>query len=302
MLLRKHCERVASLVNASPYPVSLCSLSFTYNQIFQPQTQHKHLGLAHIVSLSLDSQQHKNQYDRAASFAIEEGRHSSVFINISKVSWLWLPPTYTANSLHRRSCSHNYIEHWRTKQPQAVNLRKIEAGVDVHTTTALRNIPKRVDFEDLKLFLNAICEGHYDFSYLRIDILCGIYFSTYILHVLLQQIKMPAFFGKVKKVLCCGYEEEQEIPINQRVEVELASLLKLERALINNRPVPPLNLEDTSVTESKQLLPHCADGVKISSSIETAMAGCGEDDDGARSFMINKWSYRVTDGGGGRGR
>ncbi|KEQ71137.1 hypothetical protein M436DRAFT_52047 [Aureobasidium namibiae CBS 147.97] len=33
----------------------------------------------------------------------------------------------------------------------------------------LRNIPNRVDFEDLKLFLDETSGGHYDFSYLRID-------------------------------------------------------------------------------------------------------------------------------------
>ncbi|KAG9588115.1 hypothetical protein KCU77_g7467, partial [Aureobasidium melanogenum] len=61
------------------------------------------------------------------------------------------------------------MEYWRFNQPQTVNLRKIEAGVDVRTTIMLRNIPNRVDFEDLKLFLDATSEGHYDFSYLRID-------------------------------------------------------------------------------------------------------------------------------------
>ncbi|KAH0371565.1 hypothetical protein KCU65_g1688, partial [Aureobasidium melanogenum] len=61
------------------------------------------------------------------------------------------------------------MEYWRFNQPQTVNLRKIEAGVDVRTTVMLRNIPNRVDFEDLKLFLDATSEGHYDFSYLRID-------------------------------------------------------------------------------------------------------------------------------------
>jgi hypothetical protein len=61
------------------------------------------------------------------------------------------------------------MEFWRWNQPQTVNLDKIEAGIDVRTTIMLRNIPNRVDFEDLKLFLDATSEGHYDFSYLRID-------------------------------------------------------------------------------------------------------------------------------------
>jgi hypothetical protein len=33
----------------------------------------------------------------------------------------------------------------------------------------LQNMPDRVDFEDLKLSLDATSEGHYDFLYLRID-------------------------------------------------------------------------------------------------------------------------------------
>ncbi|KAI4716730.1 hypothetical protein E4T48_07034, partial [Aureobasidium sp. EXF-10727] len=58
---------------------------------------------------------------------------------------------------------------WKFNQPQTVNLQKIEAGIDVRTTIMLRNIPNRVDCEDLKAFLDATSEGHYDFSYLRID-------------------------------------------------------------------------------------------------------------------------------------
>ncbi|CAD0091200.1 unnamed protein product [Aureobasidium vineae] len=46
---------------------------------------------------------------------------------------------------------------------------KIEAGIGVRTTIMLRNIPNRVNFEDLKLFQDATSEGHYDFPYLRID-------------------------------------------------------------------------------------------------------------------------------------
>jgi hypothetical protein len=61
------------------------------------------------------------------------------------------------------------LEFWRWNQPQTVNLNKIEAGIDVRTTIMLRNIPNRVDFEDLKSFLDETSEGHYDFSYLRID-------------------------------------------------------------------------------------------------------------------------------------
>jgi hypothetical protein len=42
--------------------------------------------------------------------------------------------------------------------------------VPIRTTIMLRNIPNRVDFQDLELFLDATSEGQYDFSYLRIDI------------------------------------------------------------------------------------------------------------------------------------
>ncbi|KAH0261142.1 hypothetical protein KCU91_g14203, partial [Aureobasidium melanogenum] len=49
-----------------------------------------------------------------------------------------------------------------------------------------------------------------------------------------------------------------------------------------------LNFEAANSTEIRQLLSHSADGVKASSSMETAMAGCEEDDDDARSFAMNK--------------
>jgi hypothetical protein len=45
----------------------------------------------------------------------------------------------------------------------------LEAGIHVRITIMLRNIRNRVDFEDLKLFLDATSQSHYDFSYLRID-------------------------------------------------------------------------------------------------------------------------------------
>ncbi|KAH0366013.1 hypothetical protein KCU65_g5666, partial [Aureobasidium melanogenum] len=246
-----------------------------------------------------------------------------------KTSWLWLssddPPVHQID-----------MEHWRFNQPQTVNLIKIEAGVDVRTTSMLRNIPNRVDFEDLKIFLDATSEGHYDFSFLCIS------------H---SSLLIKAFV--LLKFFCCGEEKETPLAISsptdfKRVNVELPGLTEHERALINSHPVPvtyPLHSGDTqnaarldravahgramsesirSVTatviltvgakgsgysalanesssmmqllnfeaadssEVKQLLPHYPDGVKTNSSIETAMASCEEDDDGARSFMINK--------------
>ena len=56
------------------------------------------------------------------------------------------------------------LEFWRWNQPQTVNVNKIEAGIDIRTTIMLRNAPNRVDFGDLKLFLDDTSEGHYDFS------------------------------------------------------------------------------------------------------------------------------------------
>jgi hypothetical protein len=57
--------------------------------------------------------------------------------------------------------------HWN--QLHTVNVDNIEAGTNVRSTIMLRNSFDRVDFEDLKLFLDATSEGHYDFFYLRID-------------------------------------------------------------------------------------------------------------------------------------
>ncbi|KAI5209371.1 hypothetical protein AUEXF2481DRAFT_610513 [Aureobasidium subglaciale EXF-2481] len=61
------------------------------------------------------------------------------------------------------------VEFWRFNQPQTVNLLKIHDGIDVRTTIMLRNVPNRVQFEDLKMWLDETSAGHYDFSYLRID-------------------------------------------------------------------------------------------------------------------------------------
>ncbi|KAG9572793.1 hypothetical protein KCU77_g6793, partial [Aureobasidium melanogenum] len=49
--------------------------------------------------------------------------------------------------------------------------------------------------------------------------------------------------------------------------------------------IQPLNSEDANSNEMKQLLPHRTSGPETSSSLETAMAGCEEDDDGGRSFV-----------------
>ncbi|KAG9994901.1 hypothetical protein KCU78_g18203, partial [Aureobasidium melanogenum] len=49
-----------------------------------------------------------------------------------------------------------------------------------------------------------------------------------------------------------------------------------------------LNSEDINPNEMKQLLPHRTSSQETSSSLETAMAGCEEDDDGGRSFVGTK--------------
>ncbi|KAK5126206.1 hypothetical protein LTR16_003096 [Cryomyces antarcticus] len=50
-----------------------------------------------------------------------------------------------------------------------VDIWKIENGGDVRTTIMLRNIPNKVDHQDLRRILDATSRGRYDFMYLRID-------------------------------------------------------------------------------------------------------------------------------------
>ncbi|KIX98125.1 uncharacterized protein Z520_06205 [Fonsecaea multimorphosa CBS 102226] len=51
----------------------------------------------------------------------------------------------------------------------AVDIARIQAGLDVRTTIMLRNIPNRVDQPMLKTLLDVTSRGRYDFMYLRID-------------------------------------------------------------------------------------------------------------------------------------
>ncbi|OAG34420.1 hypothetical protein AYO21_11408 [Fonsecaea monophora] len=51
----------------------------------------------------------------------------------------------------------------------AVDIARIQAGLDVRTTIMLRNIPNRVDQPMLKNLLDVTSRGRYDFMYLRID-------------------------------------------------------------------------------------------------------------------------------------
>ncbi|OAP57072.1 hypothetical protein AYL99_09185 [Fonsecaea erecta] len=51
----------------------------------------------------------------------------------------------------------------------AVDIARIQAGLDVRTTIMLRNIPNRVDQTMLKNLLDCTSRGRYDFMYLRID-------------------------------------------------------------------------------------------------------------------------------------
>lgn len=177
-LLRKHCERV----NAGPYSSSLHSLSFLYDQISNPSIQYKHPGLAHIASLHSDLTNIRISMSAPPLLPSRRSVTLQSSLRSSMISWLCLSPTFMVGFLEQFSCSPNYMEHWRTSRPQDVDLSKIEAGVDVRNTTMLRNIPNRVD---LKPFLDATSEGHYDFSYLRVGFPRGSYFSTYILSVLL---------------------------------------------------------------------------------------------------------------------
>ncbi|KAG9664562.1 hypothetical protein KCU95_g10818, partial [Aureobasidium melanogenum] len=101
----------------------------------------------------------------------------------------------------------------------------------------LRNITNHVDFEDLKLFLDATSEGHYDFSYLCIGLSRGGHFRA--------PIWTPFF--STNTYLCLSQQGE---PFGfKRVEIELAGLSEHERSLIRNRPVPvtyPINADGTS--------------------------------------------------------
>ncbi|EXJ86496.1 hypothetical protein A1O3_03447 [Capronia epimyces CBS 606.96] len=51
----------------------------------------------------------------------------------------------------------------------AVDIARIQAGIDVRTTIMLRNIPNRVDQLMLKKLIDVTSHGRYDFMYLRID-------------------------------------------------------------------------------------------------------------------------------------
>ncbi|KAJ4569321.1 hypothetical protein HRR79_004174 [Exophiala dermatitidis] len=51
----------------------------------------------------------------------------------------------------------------------AIDIARIQAGIDVRTTIMLRNIPNRVDQGMLKKLLDSTSHGRYDFMYLRID-------------------------------------------------------------------------------------------------------------------------------------
>lgn len=52
---------------------------------------------------------------------------------------------------------------------QTVDIRKIERGQDVRTTLMIRNVPNRLNCNDLKEILDETNFGQYDFSYLRTD-------------------------------------------------------------------------------------------------------------------------------------
>jgi len=54
-------------------------------------------------------------------------------------------------------------------QPQHVSPGSIMAGQDCRTTVMVRNIPNKLDAQDLKRWLDVTSRGLYDFSYLRVD-------------------------------------------------------------------------------------------------------------------------------------
>lgn len=52
---------------------------------------------------------------------------------------------------------------------QNIDPQRIYAGLDVRTTIMLRNLPNSMTWRDVQELLDAVCEGRYDFIYVRID-------------------------------------------------------------------------------------------------------------------------------------
>ncbi|KEQ68879.1 hypothetical protein M436DRAFT_86037 [Aureobasidium namibiae CBS 147.97] len=71
--------------------------------------------------------------------------------------------SYAAGSARPVQQARNFL---RSGQVCTNASQKTRAGIGVRTTIMLRNIPNRVDFEDMKQFLDETQEGHYDFPYL----------------------------------------------------------------------------------------------------------------------------------------
>ncbi|KAI7220140.1 hypothetical protein KC333_g2506 [Hortaea werneckii] len=74
-----------------------------------------------------------------------------------------------SNSWNGVCFSHQGSQRAPVQSPQAVEVWKIENGQDVRTTVMLRNIPNRMQCQELKDILDRTSHGKYDFSYLRID-------------------------------------------------------------------------------------------------------------------------------------
>lgn len=48
-------------------------------------------------------------------------------------------------------------------EQNVVDISRIESGLDKRNTLLIRNIPNRVDFQDLKGTLDAVIKGEYEF-------------------------------------------------------------------------------------------------------------------------------------------
>ncbi|KIW71261.1 hypothetical protein, variant 1 [Phialophora macrospora] len=73
-----------------------------------------------------------------------------------------------AHNIHREGL-HRGRRVAQNMNHNAVDVARIQAGLDVRTTIMLRNIPNRVDQPMLKTLLDVTSRGRYDFMYLRID-------------------------------------------------------------------------------------------------------------------------------------
>ncbi|KAF1837843.1 hypothetical protein BDW02DRAFT_576772 [Decorospora gaudefroyi] len=74
---------------------------------------------------------------------------------------------YFGRRADRNQYAHPHDQHNRVRRERILD------GSDVRTTVMLRNIPNKLDWMALKIILDEVCFGTYDFMYLRIDFKTG---------------------------------------------------------------------------------------------------------------------------------